>query len=108
MDRLHRLRRPEIFVLPPAVAGEHQDALDPGVGRGLHIFVAVAHQVGTGQVQVQVPGRLLNQGGPGFAAGAAVRRAVEAGVDAVQVRSPGRQELFVSRAWTSSTREAGK
>ena len=87
----------EIFVLPQAVAGEHQDALGPGVGRGLHILIAVAHQIGAGQVQVQVPGRLLQQRRGGFAAGAALIRAVEAGVDAVQMRAPGRQD-FLRRA----------
>ena len=84
----------EIFVLAPAVAGEHQDALGPGVGRGLHIFIAVAHQIGTAEVQVQVPGRLLQQRRGGFAAGAALIRAVEAGIDAVQMGAPGRQEFF--------------
>ena len=90
IDRLYLLRRPEIIVLSPAVAGEHQDSLDSGVGRGLDILIAVAHEIGPGEVQVQVPGRLLNQGGFGLAAGAALLRAVEAGIDAVQVGAPGR------------------
>ncbi len=93
-----RRRRPgvaEIFILPQAIAGEHQDAFGPGIGCGLHIFIAVAHQIGTGQVQVQVPGRLLKQRRGRFAAGAALIRAVEAGVNAVQMGAPGRQEFFV-------------
>ena len=96
-----------MLVFPPAVAGEDQDAFDPGVGRGFHVLVAVPHQVGAGQVQVQVPGGAENQVGLGLAAGAVLAGAVGAGVEAVQMGAvPG--QLRFRRRCTSSTRAGGK